>query len=139
MATRLGYMALIILSFFAYLVHSTQYNEYGIKQIYTSAQDGLNYRPNWYNVDRTVNSVNIDLNSTDQACSARGNCQVQIDSSSGVMNMTGSAARYYCNVNHTNVEVTVYGKRGSEITPSPTQGLGTKKKRTISKTFSTSE
>ena len=116
-------MAPFVSSLFVYLAYSTQYDEYGIEQIYESAQYGLNYRPNWYNTDRIVNSVNIDPYSTNQACSVRGNCQIQIDSSSGIIKMTGSASRYYCDVNHTNVEVTVYGKRGSEITPSPTQGL----------------
>ena len=99
----------LISALFAYLVSSANYDQYGMEMIYKSAHgnDALNYAPNWYNQDRTINSVNVDPYSTNQACSARGNCVASIDSSTGIMKMTGSAARYYCDVNHTNVEVNV--------------------------------
>eukprot|EP01084_Bolivina_argentea_P140073 246358_1 len=115
--------ALSLLSIFTLSV-AIQYDKFGIEQLYKSVDNGLNFEPGWNTIDRTVSSVDVDEYSTEQKCHARGgNSVFDIDSSTGIMTMDGDTPRYYCYLDHTNVEVTAYAKRGSESSFKSYQGL----------------
>lgn len=99
-------------------------DNYGITQIYETKSGGVNYYPGWDEKDRTIESVSTDEDSPDQACVGRGGSSTfEIDASSGIMTMTGKTPRYYCYLDHTNVEVTAYAKRGSETGYKSYQGM----------------
>jgi len=103
---------------------SAKKDKYGITQIYQTKSGGLNFVPNWTNRDRKLESTETDTYSTNDKCVARGSKGIfDIDSSSGIMTMSGSTPRYYCYLTHTNVEVTVYAKRGTETSYKSYQGM----------------
>ena len=99
-------------------------DQFGITKLYTSTNNGLDFVPNWNNTDRTVYAVAVDPNSTNQSCYARGgSAYFVINATTNIMSMHGNSPRYYCYLNHTNVEVTAYAKRGNETKTLSTQGL----------------
>ncbi len=98
-------------------------DNFGIEKLLLSSNpSSTDYYSNFESLSRNFTSVNVDPGNP--SCWARGNnAQFEIDSSNGIMTMTGDSPRYYCLWNHTNIEMTAYGYRGTEITTKSTQGL----------------